>query len=452
MTHIPFITSGSYPVRIGNRIRPLIDGEPAFREVCAAIEHAQSSVWVAVTFLWPDFQMPDGRGSFFEVLSRARQRGVDIRVLFWRPDQSTAQLRTNAFWGSDAHFEVLRQQASGISIRWDRAHPGFCQHQKCWLLDPGLDSAVGFVGSINLNPHSVVAPGHRGAGQNHDLCLEVRGPLVTDIQHNFVQRWNEASERDEPDGRWGPEGDQPLPWPDRLAVARGSAVGQLQRTIHPGRYTDPHPTPEGTPFEIARGEYSNRDQYAAGIRAAREYVYLEHQAISVQEVLAELVAAIKRGVTVVLVVPTGATLAEMSVSAGDMFGAERQALAQAPHFVLAGLAGREPGGVRHPVHLHSKLMIVDDCWATVGSCNLHLYSLQGNSELNVAFAEPEVVRALRTDLLREHIDQDTSTLDGRAALQQFGAVARRNARRREAEDHQWEGLAWAVDPLQWWPP
>ena len=107
MTHIPFATTGAYPVRAGNRVRPLIDGEPAFRRVCEAIDQAQARVWVAVTFLWASFQMPDGRGSFFDVLTRARQRGLDVRVLFWRPDDATAYLRTNAFWGSPAHVALL---------------------------------------------------------------------------------------------------------------------------------------------------------------------------------------------------------------------------------------------------------------------------------------------------------------------------------------------------------
>ena len=35
---IPHATRTSYPVRSGNNLRPLIDGEPAFRRVCEAIE------------------------------------------------------------------------------------------------------------------------------------------------------------------------------------------------------------------------------------------------------------------------------------------------------------------------------------------------------------------------------------------------------------------------------
>jgi phosphatidylserine/phosphatidylglycerophosphate/cardiolipin synthase-like enzyme len=408
-------------------------------------------VWVAVTFLWTTFQMPDGRGSFLEVLTRARQRGLDVRVLFWRPDDATAHLRANAFWGSPAHLALLESQAPEISVRWDRAHPGFCQHQKLWLIDAGWETPCAFVGGINLNPHSVVAPGHGGAGHNHDLYLEISGPATTDIHHNFVQRWNEASERHAADGRWGPDADSDLAFPDRVAAASGATVAQVHRTIHPGRYTNSCPTPGGAPFAVADGEFSSYDQYVHAIRAAREYVYVENQAVSVQPILEELVHAANRGVAVALVVPR---VANRIGSSGDghrqPVDDERRALARTSHFTLAGLSGRDATAARHPVHVHSKLMIVDDVWATAGSCNLHRHSLYGNSELNVAFEDAATVRALRCELLAEHLGQDTSALDGRSALQLFRTVAGQNADRQHTGDPDWEGIAYAMDPLQWW--
>src|SRR4051812_20873128 len=132
---VPFVDTGTYPTRTGNHVVPWIDGEPAFRRICEAIELAQESVWATITFMWPSFQMPDGRGSAFDVLERAAHRGVDVRLLCWRPDDETAELRRNAFWGSTEHFELLSQRFSRLNIRWDRAHPGYCQHQKSWLID-----------------------------------------------------------------------------------------------------------------------------------------------------------------------------------------------------------------------------------------------------------------------------------------------------------------------------
>src|SRR5580698_8122982 len=226
---IPFIESGSYPMRPGNSVRPLIDGEPAFRRICEAIEEARESVWVTVTFLWSNFAMPDGRGDAFDVLDRAAARGIDVRLIFWRPNAQTEWFQRNAFWGSAAHIDLLERRGSGVKIRWDRAHPGFCQHQKTWLIDAGAEMEIAFVGGINLNPHSMVSPGHQGVGHNHDVYVEVTGPSVVDVHHNFVQRWNEASERWIENGCWGTGSEANLQHPVRVPVERGNAVVQIQR-------------------------------------------------------------------------------------------------------------------------------------------------------------------------------------------------------------------------------
>lgn len=44
---VPFITTGAYPTRSGNQIQPWIDGELAFRRICAAIAAAEQNVWVS---------------------------------------------------------------------------------------------------------------------------------------------------------------------------------------------------------------------------------------------------------------------------------------------------------------------------------------------------------------------------------------------------------------------
>ena len=82
--HIPSVTSGAYPLRAGNHVRPLVDGEPAFRRICEVVESAKKSAWVTVAFIDDGVQMPDARGSFFDVLDRAAGRGIDVRALFWR--------------------------------------------------------------------------------------------------------------------------------------------------------------------------------------------------------------------------------------------------------------------------------------------------------------------------------------------------------------------------------
>jgi len=432
---IPLVQTASYPARPGNALRPLVDGEPAFRRVCEAIEAAHQSVWATVTFMWADFQMPDGRGSALDVLNRAAARGLDVRLIFWRPDPETEKFKANAFWGSPQQIDLLDTSRSGIRVRWDRAHPGFCQHQKSWLIDPGTESETTFLGGINLNPHSMVAPGHRGEGQNHDVYIELTGPSAVDIHHNFVQRWNEASERHSADGRWGSGSEIDLPFPNRLPRRRGDVLVQIQRTIHSGRYRDGRATPEGDPFDIEAGERSNFDQYCAAINAARRSIYIEHQHVEVPEIIDCLRQALLRGVEVVAVVPAEGEVSE-----------ELAALGTFKTFTLAGIAGLGSDGQRKPVWVHAKLMVVDGEWGTVGSCNLHRHSLFGNSEMNAAFWDRETARTLLSELLREHLERDTSEMDDLAALRLFRAIAAANRKLFKAGERAWQGLAFSLLP------
>jgi len=430
-----FAGPARYPVRTGNTVRPLIDGEPAFRRICAAIEAARFSVWATVTFLWDDFEMPGGHGSFFDVLGRAARRGLDVRAIFWRPGEEMAKHRTNAFWGSARHLAQLQAAGSGILARWDRSPTGFCQHQKSWLVDAGHDEAVGIVGGINLNPHSMVAPGHHGQGHNHDVYVEISGPSTMDIHHNFVQRWNNASERDRSDGLSGEAAAASLRAALTEPRGQGPSVVQIQRTMPSGHH---HGSPNPAETTIF-------DQYLAAIAAARRSIYIENQALDVPVILEWLREALERDVEVVVVLP----------GEPEPIRYKRQTwlnafadLAAHENFTLAGIAGTGARGDRHDVYVHSKLMLIDDQWATIGSCNLHAASLFRNAEMNGSFWDPVIVRQLRCQLFTEHIGQTTEDLGAAAAHRHFGQVAQQNRLRWDA-GATWQGLAFSLDPADY---
>ena len=444
---VPFVDAGAYPTRAGNEVTPWVDGEPAFSRICEAIESARSNVWVTIAFMWPTFRMPAGRGTTVDVLERAARRGVDVRIIFWRPDDETASYRTNAFWGSPAHFESLSRCHPSVSIRWDRAHPGYCQHQKSWLIDSFEDGGISFIGGINLNPHSLVGPDHQGENQNHDIYVEVAGPAVADVHHNFVQRWNEASERERGDGRWGKRSAEALTYPTRLPACRGEALVQIQRTTHAGLYQIGHPPPDGTAFPIVLGERTNFHQYLTAIGAAQRTIYLEHQYIDVPEIIAALDDALIRGVRVVAMVPVVPVISNDPLARARYAGviAQRARLSRHEGFTLCGMAGRGTDGTRKPIYVHSKLILIDDEWVSVGSCNVHCYSMTGNGELNAAYRDPVSVRALRVELFHEHLGFDTSEQGDTDALKQFQLVALANRRRHELNDPSWEGMAVALE-------
>jgi phosphatidylserine/phosphatidylglycerophosphate/cardiolipin synthase-like enzyme len=452
--YVPHVESGSYPLRPGNRVRPLVDGEAAFRAICRAVEAARRSVWVTVAFLHEGFEMPDGRGNLFDLLDRATRRGVDVRAIFWRSPQQEAELPGVHFPGTEAQRRALAERGSRFLARWDRLPGELCHHQKSWLIDAGGEGEIAFIGGINLNRASVAEPGHppREEGNTHDLYVELCGPAATDVHHNFVQRWNEASERRRDDGAW-PDVDacDDLRFPDRVSPECGEIPAQIARTVPRGTYATGHPTPGGRPFPIAEGEYSILDQYVACLDAARRSIYIEDQVIASPRIIERLDAALERGVEVVFLVPVRAHPAFVAARKDPGMAAffePLHALGRFAHFCLVGIASHAGPGRYHDVYVHAKIALVDDAWATIGSTNVADRSFRDDTELNASFWHGPTVRALRIELLREHLGIDTRHLDDAAALRRYRDVARKNGAAR-ARRGRLEGMAFELDPARY---
>ncbi len=450
-TNVPAARRGAYPLRSGNAVRPLVDGEPAFQRICEAVEAARESVWLTVAYVDRDVAMPDGRGGLFDVLERAARRRIDVRVLFWRePRLGELEPESTHFPGDAADRAFLAERAPNVKARWDR-HPGeFCHHQKSWIVDAGRVGEVAFVGGINLLHASVCRPGHppHPGGQDHDLYVEVRGPAAADVHHNFAQRWNEASERARPDGAWpdaARAGD--LEFPAFLSPAAGEVPVQMTRTVAPGLYTADVAPPGGKPFPIAHGEQSVLEHYLAAIAAACSSIYVEDQAIGSPAIVDALQGALDRGVEVAFLVPGNAHPAFVAARSDPRAGFFFEKLAQLgahPCFTLAAIAASRPGGRYDEIYVHAKIMLVDDAWGTIGSTNVADRSFHHDTELNASFWHPPTVRALREALLAEHLGIDTSGWDDLRGLRLFREIALAN-RARRTRRAPLAGLAYAVD-------
>ncbi|MCH2172463.1 phospholipase D family protein [Myxococcota bacterium] len=456
--HIPFVTSGAYPIRGGNRVAPLVDGEPAFRRICQAIEAAKKSVWVTIAFIEQEFLMPDRRGSLFDVLDRARDRGLDVRVIFWRSTPLHEESPGTHFFGTREERGWLAARGSSFLARWDRGAKLYCQHQKSWLIDAGELEEIAFVGGINLDVGSMVPPGHppsRSAPSGdayrntHDVYAEIEGPSATDVHHNFVQRWNETSDRGEVDGVWPPDSDgENLPFPRTASRIAGPVPVQIQRTVRRGQYQATDATPDGQPHDLEQGDYSIVDQYLEALRSARHTIYFEDQAIGSPEIVDGLHAALGRGVRVVFLAPADPNpemLLGRRSDGSHPFWASLARLGEYERFTLAGLASSAGAGQYENVYVHAKICLVDDVWCTIGSTNIANRSFYGDTELNASFWHGPTVKKLRCQLLREHLNLDTTTLDDVRAFARYHEIAQANAQRRTRGDPL-QGLAFRLNP------
>ena len=209
-----------------------------------------------------------------------------------------------------------------------------------------------------------------------------------------------------------------------------------------------HPPIGAQAFDIVGGERTNLDQYCAAIGAATRTIYIENQYLEAAAIVSALGVALRRGVEVLMVLPVTPDYSLRSIEATverNAFLNSRSALTQHENFTLCGLAAPNANGEKVPVYVHSKLMVVDGEFATVGSCNLHHYSLLGNGELNVALQDRGAASTIMTALFREHIAHDVSGLDDLEAVELFKRVARRNRELHQRGESDWQGLAFSLD-------
>jgi phosphatidylserine/phosphatidylglycerophosphate/cardiolipin synthase-like enzyme len=69
---------------------------------------------------------------------------------------------------------------------------------------------------------------------------------------------------------------------------------------------------------------------------------------------------------------------------------------------LSGLKGKYYKDKYRQIYIHSKLLIIDDAFFTLGSANLNQRSMAADSEINVATDDPVQARKLREDVWGQH--------------------------------------------------
>ena len=422
-----------YPQREGNVAIPYIDGEKAMKKIFEAILNAQSKVWLTMCFVDIDFVIPSMEKDIITIISDVSRKNIDVRVLAWR-----SIVKSGDFAGTKKDFKILKKLDCKAKFRWDSNKLG-CHHQKIFI----IDDKIAFVGGINMDETHIDNSAHkrREPHSTHDLFCEIQGPAVRDVIHNFVQRWNEATERNKKYGSY-PQDNRPndhlYPPEQPPQNIKGNVKIQVTRTIPPNVYPS-----------ITGGEYSIRESYLNAIKNAQRYIYLENQyffdEVSHHSVIRALNYAAYRGVKTFVILPGNPDFTKL-------FSIEfLREVKNHPNIYVYTLATSEKVNkesvVRYrynDIYVHAKLFIVDDEWYSIGSANISYQSLRTDSEINVAVWDPEGATKLRQDLWKEHLEYSDShkiqynqevIIDGNIedAFEQWWLFARANRYYRKTE-------------------
>ncbi|MGE3539760.1 MAG: VTT domain-containing protein [Candidatus Tectimicrobiota bacterium] len=383
----------------------LIDAAAYFAAFAEAAENARRSIFILAwdlhsrTRLRPDqpsSRYPDELGPFLDALVRER-RELHIYVLSWEGNIVYAFEREPL-----ARFRFGWQTHRRLHFRQDSTHPiGASLHQKIVV----IDDAIAFSGGMDLtirrwdSPEHAVQHAqrvdHRGVPYPpfHDMQLLVDGAAARALASLARARWLQCTGQSIP-----PTTVVADPWPRQVQPDVTDVDVVIARS---------EPAYEG---RAAIREVETL--FLDSIAAARRCIYIENQYCTSRRILDALGARLREehGPEVLIVGPAACTgwLEQQTVGVRHsqfMQGLQQHDRFHRLRFVYPVSSGEKPC----PVFIHSKICIIDDQLARVGSANLTNRSLGLDTECDLALVSAGQARLeaaiahLRHRLLGEHL-------------------------------------------------
>lgn len=327
------------PLLPGNTLTPLHNGEQAYPRMLEAIRNAQRSVTLASYI----FDWDDVGHTFAEALGAAAQRGARVHVLV----DGIGALTTASRMGRRL-IHLGAEVAPFVRLRfpWGRVRLNLRNHRKILV----VDGSIGFSGGMNISERHYV---HRPQpGRSEDLHFEITGPVVSELQHCFVEDWSLATGQTL-DG----ETYFPMLEPTGTAVCRGIVSG-------------PDEDFEKIPWMLQAA-------FAAAQKSVR---IITPYFVPTSPLIWAMTTAALRGVEISLLLPSVVDLPFMRWAADAYLW----------QLLQRGIrVFRQP-----PPFVHTKLLIVDDRWVFFGSANLDRRSFRLNFEFNVEVYDVTLAKQL----------------------------------------------------------
>jgi len=390
-----------------DRMAFVIDGENYFRAAREAFCSAHHSIFIIGWDIHSELRLvrdgnqhdyPEMLGPLLDQLARER-RQLNIYILNW--DFAMIYAMEREFF---PHYKLRWKSHRRVHFCLDGDHPvGASQHQKIVVVDDKL----AFSGGIDLSKwrwdtsaHAVENKHRTDPDGNqyppfHDVQMLVDGEAAAALGELVRERWRTATGDEAVDVNTGTEGD---PWPASCDAAQEDVDIGIARTL---------------PAYEDRSEVCEVERlYIDSIEAAQRFIYMENQYLSSQTIVSALANRLQEsgGPQVVIVMPekTGGWLEQhtMDVLRARVLKQLREAdqhdrfriyyvrLAEDPHVSLM---------------VHAKVMVIDDCFARVGSSNASNRSMGLDSECDIAVESNEAqdcsdaIVSFRRRLLAEHL-------------------------------------------------
>jgi phospholipase D1/2 len=390
-----------------DRVAFVVDGDNYFRAVREALCNARHSIFIIGWDIHSEIRLirngkqddyPEKLGPLLDRLARERHE-LDIYILDW--DFAMIYAMEREFF---PHYKLQWKSHDRVHFCLDGNHPvGASQHQKIVV----VDNKLAFSGGLDLSKwrwdtseHAVdndqrVDPDGKPYPPFHDVQMLVDGEAAAALGELVRERWRIATGNDPDVPQTDTESD---PWPASCDAALERINIAIARTL---------PAYDGRE-EVREVECL----YLDCIEAAQTFIYIENQYFTSQNIGRALAKRLEEsdGPQVVIVMPemTGGWLEQhtMDVLRARLLQELRAADKHERLRVYYVRLGEDP---HVSLMVHAKVMIVDDCFARVGSSNISNRSMGLDSECDIAVESSDAqncndaIAGFRRRLLAEHL-------------------------------------------------
>ena len=338
-----------------NSVTLLMSGQEKFDDMFKAIRQAQSSVHLE----YFNFRNDSIASLLFDILREKRKEGVEIRAMFdgFGNDSNNQPLKKH-------HLKALRDDSINIveydPIRFPWINKIFGRdHRKIVV----IDGQIAYTGGMNVADYYI--KGTPQVGEWRDMHCRIEGDAVNELQKIFIRIWNRVTGENVHGIKYYRGGTMTRfegLKPDTTSTAGRKMVGIITR--------EPYLTPK-----------IMREFYISAINEAQDSIKIINPYFTlIPKVTRALTRAIKRGVKVEI----------MQSAKSDIPLTPDCAYYQAHKLMKRGAIV----WMYQPGFHHSKIMMVDGRFCTIGSTNLDARSLRCDFEQNAVIIDKETTKEL----------------------------------------------------------
>ena len=331
-----------------NDVKLIMSGKQKFDMMFEDIRQAKSSVHLE----YFNFRNDSIASLLFDILREKRKEGVEVRALFdgFGNDSNNRPLKKH-------HIQSLREDSIDIH-EFDPVRFPWVNH--IWPRDHSkivvIDGHIAYTGGMNVADYYIV--GTEQVGEWRDMHCRIEGPVVNELQDIFARIWQKTTKEQLLNPKY----------------YRGEEKGDMMVGI---ANREPNKTNK-----------IMRQFYIAALDDAQDSVKIINPYFTLTPSVKKAIhRAIKRGVKV------------------DILVSAKSDIPLTPDCVYYNVHKLMKKGANiwlyQPGFHHSKIMMVDDKFCTVGSTNLDARSLRFDYEVNALIVNKKITQELNNMFMRD---------------------------------------------------